>query len=267
MQGTEIGDELDLVVDGVRFVSGWSTQDHGDAFTLVKSAQLVARYERLLAGFDRPRMVELGIRFGGSAAFFTLRARPRKLVAVEFEPTPSAQLDRFVRARGLTETVRPYYGVDQGDRQRVSDILADEFGDEELDLVVDDASHRYGPTLASYETIFPRLRTGGLYVVEDWAGQHGLAAALARRLADEDPARRAVASAGIGRRLDEGGAPVPLSRLVVELMLVEAGGAAIVDEVCVTPHWIAVRRGPARLDPGAFRLADHYDDHFGMVRP
>jgi hypothetical protein len=44
----------------------------------------------------------------------------------------------------------------------------DEFGQDPLDLVIDDASHLYGPSLATFETLFPALREGGLYVLEDW---------------------------------------------------------------------------------------------------
>ena len=41
-----------------------------------------------------------------------------------------------------------------------------------LDLVIDDASHLYGPTKASFEALFPLLREGGVYVIEDWAWEH-----------------------------------------------------------------------------------------------
>src|SRR5207237_7250205 len=41
-----------------------------------------------------------------------------------------------------------------------------------LDLVIDDASHQYEPTRSSFETLFPLLRTGGLYIIEDWAWAH-----------------------------------------------------------------------------------------------
>ena len=41
-----------------------------------------------------------------------------------------------------------------------------------LDLVIDDASHMYQPTKASFEALFPCLRPGGLYVIEDWAWTH-----------------------------------------------------------------------------------------------
>jgi hypothetical protein len=41
-----------------------------------------------------------------------------------------------------------------------------------LDLVIDDASHIYGPTKASFQALFPLLRPGGLYLIEDWAWAH-----------------------------------------------------------------------------------------------
>ena len=43
------------------------------------------------------------------------------------------------------------------------------FGNRPLDLVMDDASHLGPQTRASFETLFPRLRAGGLYIIEDWS--------------------------------------------------------------------------------------------------
>jgi hypothetical protein len=37
---------------------------------------------------------------------------------------------------------------------------------------LDDASHIYEPTLSSFQTLFPLLRPGGLYIIEDWAWEH-----------------------------------------------------------------------------------------------
>ena len=268
MLGGKVGEAADFKIDGVRFSSGFiGPKGEVDAFTLVKSADLVAHYERLLEHARADRIVELGIAHGGSTAFLALRARPTKLVAIEFESARLAHLDRFIEERRLGEVLRPYYGVDQGDRDRVGAIVADEFGDEPLDLVFDDASHRYGPTLASFETIFPKLRPGGTYIIEDWTGLHELAAALERRLAEGESNDGRAVAANISDQLERRGGPeTPLSRLVVEFTLVEAAGGAVIDEVCVNPHWIAVRRGAARL-PDSFRLTDHYTDPFGMVRP
>lgn len=255
-------------VEDVRFVASLTRKRESDAFTIMKQADLVARDESLLAELHEPRMVELGIGYGGSVAFFALRARPRKLVCLEHRPERLAQLDRFIHRRGLTDRVRLHFGVDQGDRERVASILSDELGHEPLDLVVDDASHRYGPTLASFETIFPRLRPDGSYIIEDWAGLHEVATAFERRLADVEHERHAILAARINERIEAGVSPeTPLSRLVIELMLTQTTDPGIVDEVCVNRHWIAVRRGRTPLEPGSFRLADHYTDPFGMVRP
>ncbi|MFP3608175.1 class I SAM-dependent methyltransferase, partial [Paraburkholderia sp. SIMBA_053] len=35
-------------------------------------------------------------------------------------------------------------------------------------LVVDDASHFYEQTKTSFKTLFPLVRPGGLYIIEDW---------------------------------------------------------------------------------------------------
>lgn len=43
--------------------------------------------------------------------------------------------------------------------------LANEFG--QFDLIVDDASHLSSLTIKSWELLYPHLRSGGLYVVED----------------------------------------------------------------------------------------------------
>ena len=41
-----------------------------------------------------------------------------------------------------------------------------------MDLIFDDASHLYEPTRSSFETLFPLLPEGGLYIIEDWAWAH-----------------------------------------------------------------------------------------------
>lgn len=43
--------------------------------------------------------------------------------------------------------------------------LADEFGN--FDVIVDDASHLSSLTIRSWEILYPRLKSGGIYIVED----------------------------------------------------------------------------------------------------
>jgi hypothetical protein len=43
------------------------------------------------------------------------------------------------------------------------------FKGKELDIVIDDASHLYNPTKATFDYVFHNhLRSGGIYIIEDW---------------------------------------------------------------------------------------------------
>jgi hypothetical protein len=66
-----------------------------------------------------------------------------------------------------------------------------------FDIIIDDGSHRVWHVLASFEVLFPLLKDGGIYVIEDiqssywpeWGGSEDLnstetSMALAKRLTD-----------------------------------------------------------------------------------
>jgi demethylmacrocin O-methyltransferase len=64
---------------------------------------------------------------------------------------------------------------DQGDPQALTEI-ASEIGP--LDIVIDDGSHLSDHVIASFTALFPRLTSGGIYVIEDlqtayWPGWNG----------------------------------------------------------------------------------------------
>jgi hypothetical protein len=164
--------------------------------------------------------------------------------------------------------VRPHYGVDQADRARLREIVRREIGDRPIDLVVDDASHLYLPTLATFEVLFPLLRPGGRFVIEDWRWQHKVDAGVRSMITSGEPVPDHIRAA-IRRRVAETAAtgfvrPDPFSRLVVELVLARACGD-VVAELTVDDSWVVVRRGPGELDPDSFRLRDLYHDPFDQV--
>jgi cephalosporin hydroxylase len=59
-----------------------------------------------------------------------------------------------------------HFSTSQSDRKILERIVRSELADEP-DLVVDDASHTYEQTKASFEILFPLLRPGGIYSIED----------------------------------------------------------------------------------------------------
>jgi predicted O-methyltransferase YrrM len=258
-------DDHTLRVDGVDFVysAGESTVDR---FCIRKPRPLVESTLELVGRFHTPRIFELGIARGGSTALLALASEPAKLVAVELSTERVAALDELIERRGLNSTVRVVYGVDQGDRQQVAAIADDEFGSDQLDLVIDDASHRLEESRASFETLFPRLRTDGLYVIEDWNWQMQLRYALAGRPGDPGGASRSATGpepldreessrAALHEYVKEHAGLAPLETLALELVVARACSGHAVRELVIGEHWVVVRRGAGDLDPTGFRLA------------
>ena len=116
------------------------------------------------------------------------------------------------------------------------------------------------PTVASFETLFPLLRAGGLYVIEDWEADDLYSAAFALQIERDEEFRAWFLSEVDQDRTVE----PPLSRLAIELVLARAVRSAPVREVRVAEHWVVVERGDAVLD-GSFKLRDLYRNDFGML--
>lgn len=260
-------------VDGVVFECGLGGLSSPEAFHLRKPPHLARRYMELAAALDGGKVVELGIAEGGSAALFTLLARPDTLVALELESEPVEALDAFIAERQLSSVLRPKYGVDQSDAATLLAICREEFGGGSVDLVMDDASHLLGRTRASFETLFPLLRPGGRYLIEDWQWQQrradALESALARALADPDSADHDRASGSIEAAIQDGGGRAaedePLPRLAVELLLAVASDSKAIADIRVDPAWITVTRGDAVIEAESFQLTDQYTDHLGLL--
>jgi predicted O-methyltransferase YrrM len=230
-----------------------------------KSRRLLEAYLELWTRLQPRRVVELGLRRGGSTALLWTLGGLERLVTVELSEQRVSALDEFIAARGIEEVVRPWYGVDQGDRDRLRGIVQEEFGDSTLDLVVDDASHLYQESKASFEVLFPRLRPGGLYLLEDWSWQHITAVAYAAAVEVSPDARRRIEAA-----IEERGTflpPTPMSRLALELVLARAVDGEVVADLAFDRDWVAVRRGPAQLDSRTFALDDHAPDDLGLLAP
>lgn len=197
-------------------------------FWFYKLKPLVDQYARFWALRDPGafrNIVELGIWDGGSVALWCEYFRPHKHVAIDIQnKTDSAYFRHYVTSRRLEETLRIYRATDQGDRERLGAICGQEFH-EPLDLVIDDASHMYTQTRASFEVLFPRLRPGGLYMIEDWAWSYWKAFRPPHPWAKE----------------------VPLARLVIELVEVVGGkqgdASGAVASVTIFQGFTVVERG------------------------
>jgi hypothetical protein len=208
------GDEFEL--GGVRFqAKGAHEHDAWQAssgFLLYKSRPLIEDYARFWAtrpGFHATNLFELGVWEGGGTVFWFEWLQPEKHVAVDaLDREDSPHFREYVDGRGLSDRIRTHWRVDQADREKLLQIAAAEFFGP-LDLVIDDASHELERTQSSYETLFPLLRPGGLYVIEDW--NWGLIPAFV-----EDPANQQ----WVAER-------TPPTRMVVDLLEQVGGGGGL----------------------------------------
>ncbi len=244
-----------FVLDGTTFVIEpfAPTASRVDRFVLAKPRWMLDAYLDLAPEVHGGRIVELGIARGGSIAFFAHLLQPAMLLALDIAPPIDALLE-FVTDRGFADTVRPAFGVDQGDRERLEELARSTFGDDSLDLVIDDASHILGPSLASFATFFPRLRPGGILVLEDWSHAH----TWERALRDHPDQRYGAELLAHTERPREDG---DLSTLVLKLVLAAGYAPEVVADVDVRAGFTVVRRGEATLDPATFEL----DACFGAV--
>jgi hypothetical protein len=183
----------------------------------------------------RPRfMIEIGIHDGGSTAYWHHKYAPDRLAAFDISPK-APFFTRYLERNGLANAVRVHFGISQSDRDRMRAAIESDFGGGLIDAAIDDASHEYAATKAAFETVFPFLRSGGAYIIEDWAWGH---------------ANNWPPDAWTG---------VPLmSPLLAELMLVCGHASGVIDKVEINRRFAVVWRGPADLPKDRFRLPDYY---------
>ena len=216
-----------------------SYESSSGSFLLGKSRAMIDAMVDLRDGEDIRRIVDLGIFKGGSVALYTKLFDPEKLVAVELLPDPVPALSELIAKEGLEARVKPYYGVSQSDEARLGAILEEEFVDKDIDLVVDDASHYYFETRASFNLIFPYLRTNGIYVVEYWGWAHW--------------------TGDVWQKSEVFPQVLPaLSNFLVEVCMLCASRPDMISSVHVTASTFVIRKGSARIARGKFDLGEHY---------
>lgn len=183
------------------------------------------------------RIVDIGVYKGGSVVLLNELFRPEAMLALEINPNDIPPLSRYLAARGGGR-VWWARGIDQADRPNVHAACDAALGGEPIDLVVDDASHWYAPTLASFTALFPRMAPGGLYVIEDWGWAHWPGEYWQRRFGGPDFA-----------------AQTPLSNLLIDLTVMMAGAPDVFARVAFDSASIYVTRGggtlPRDFDPAS----------------
>ncbi len=201
-------------------------QSQDNRFVIVKSDALLAHYEQMKPRAPRTIM-EIGVFQGGSMVYFDKLFSPEKIVGVDFKRDPIPALDRYIENN---PQMKMYYGRWQDKPGTL--MAARENFPNGVDLVIDDASHLYEQSKATFEMLFPLVRAGGEYVIEDWAWAHGGNRQGPNGVWHDKPA---------------------LTNLVFEIVVLSSM-KSIIESVLVTADFVSVRRGPEPAPPQIFDL-------------
>lgn len=218
-------------------------------FMLYKTRGLIEQYAkfwRRTPNFRASNIVEFGIWDGGSSVLWYEQFNPEKYVAIDYanwgESTPFSQ---YRTRRKLNSCLKTYWGVSQADRALVRAIIAEEFTSP-LDLVIDDATHQYHETKVSFETLFPLLSPGGMYIIEDWAW--GL-----WKGSDEPHEAWDVVVANNGQVVPSAYRNRTPLRVLIHEIIETTGATWLVEQTTVCQGFVVVERSDvAIIDPSSF---------------
>jgi len=214
----------------------YKKQKDAESFILFKDKIILSEYEKYFATYTRQvnNILEIGMWDGGSMALWYELLKPAKIVGVDIENKQDSENfikwknDRITKDASLIKT---FWNIDQTNKTALLDICKNELEDN-IDMIIDDASHVYDFTLVSFETLFPLLKPGGIYIIEDWAWLHW------KELVHYFPR-------GQG-----------LSKLVCEIIQSLGSTEALINSVTVYHGFAVIEKGEKEISEN-FRLQDH----------
>lgn len=218
--------------------------NYKDSFTsdseviIIKPKRMLDWYENLIKLLDPHNILEFGIFQGGSEILILSLSEHARLLAIDLEPAIEP-LERIIRRQGWDDRAKLHFETSQDDVDAVNAAIDAHFGGEKLDLVIDDASHLYAPSRRAFEIAFPRLRPGGVYVIEDWGWANW---------------------PGNWQAADGQWCNQPaLTNLIFELVMVAASRPDLIAGIeIVSRDVIAIWRGDWINDDCPFNLSEHY---------
>ena len=241
-----------------------STMPDTGTLPVLKHRDNVERYVELAVTVSPEIIVELGIAKGGSTALLNELFRPDVVLAFELDTERGPHLDTYLSTTETPHSINAFYGVNQADAPTLRSRSTEIIGDRPIDLVIDDASHMYRETRSSFETLFPLVRPGGLFIIEDWNVDQLMGDAIDRIRHDPTaPQHEAVLAADA--KADPATSTPPLTQLALELILVRGSAGQAIHEVTINENWVIIERGSDPLDSSTFALDDLlHNHHFGF---
>jgi len=169
----------DLHFDGLHFLleqcRTTNAATDSPTFTLHKKRDIVDEYRKFFAlrpDFHPEHMLEVGIFKGGSLAFWREILKPKRIAALDILPDPrDSNLAAYTKSVEKETIITAHWSSDQTDTSLLRRIAKEDLNGR-IDFVIDDATHEYHATKVTFQTIFPFMPPGSIYIIEDWAWNH-----------------------------------------------------------------------------------------------
>lgn len=223
-----------FTIDEVEFVldtrpgreRGVSTDNR---FVLVKNDTCMNFYTNWVG--EKPKTImDVGLFEGGSIVLFDKLFRPERIVGLDLRRNPIQPLDKYASEN---PHMKIYYGHSQ-DKPETLAAARQNFPNG-IDLVVDDASHLYEQTKATFQMLFPMVSPGGVYVIEDWAWSF----TAPQQRADAPWAQKDA-----------------MANLIFEIVAMSAI-YGVIESVKIDSAMVAIRKSTGKLPDAPFDLTPH----------
>jgi hypothetical protein len=114
--------------------------------------------------------LELGVFRGGSLELWAEYFTKARIVGIDIEPCREADPDGAPEGRPRRfRSDRIAFRQGAQEDAVFLEAVTEEFAPDGWDVVIDDCAHIGALSLASFRTLFPKVKPGGFYIVEDWA--------------------------------------------------------------------------------------------------
>lgn len=227
----------EIIVDGVNiFINGPGSyeryKDREDVFYMAKSKGFVDSYLDIFGGKSVNTILEVGTFRGGGTVFLHRLFNPAKLVTIDIYDYSVAAFNEYVS--NARDVIKPYH-FSQSSVEDLVAVIEREFP-QGIDLVVDDASHFYEESKATFEAVFPYVVNGGSYVIENWSWSH-------------EDTFQTPGNIWEGKR--------SLTNLIFEILMLQGSHGGIIHKIESVPGFINIVRGGYGLNRRNFKIDGH----------
>ena len=164
--------EYKFQIQGVnfKFTTDYFSKTSLEEVILLKPKHDLDYYSSLIPRDRDVWIFEIGVFEAGSALALAAMHPNVHVIGIDFTNKP--HLDDVIKSLGFEDRVKIFHSVDQKDESKILEIFSKSLKNNLIDLVIDDGSHMYVETKESFEFVFPFVKEGGYYVIENWNWAH-----------------------------------------------------------------------------------------------